>query len=72
MLETETEVDAQVLLDRLTFLAYVPFGLNLDEVCRTCVVCNHFREANGRRTVSSFSDPGGNGFFKQLNIKKCN
>ena len=47
MPETETEVDAQgaILLDRLSFLAYMPFGLNLDEVCKTFVVYNHLWEA---------------------------
>ena len=42
MLETETEVEAQgtILLDRLSFLAYVPFNLNVDKVCRTFIVCN--------------------------------
>ena len=33
--EAETEVDAQgtTLLDSLSFLAYIPLGLNLDKVC---------------------------------------
>ena len=45
MPETETEVGAQgtILLDRLSILAYIPFGLNLDKVCRTFVVYNHLR-----------------------------
>ena len=47
MPETETEVDTQatILLDRLSFLAYVHFGLNLDQVCRTFMACNHLWEA---------------------------